>query len=160
MYDMIVDLTQAGRYVQARLGIERREQMTVSGKRKFVVPRLSIEQTVHQLQAGDAAVGAIGAAAVTVATPALAAVPVAAPVVSDEIADAEVVDDELLELEDMLRADARNYGWDEERYVAAVRRQTADDRERMRVCSSKVRAEQLVPMAIKPDGSVQWGVPS
>jgi hypothetical protein len=115
---------------------------------------------VHQLQAGDAAVGAIGAAPVPVATPALAAVSVAAPVVSDEIADAEVVDDELLELEDILRADARNYGLDEERYVAAVRRQTGDDRERMRVCSSKVRAEQLVPMAFKPDGSVQWGVPS
>jgi hypothetical protein len=156
MYDMVIALTQAGQFVQARLGMEHREQQTAAGKRKFVVPRLSIEQTALQLQAGEAGVTAISASP-TVAAPALPPAPTPTlAAVQDDIADGEIVDDELLDLEGKMRADARNFGMDENRYVTAVMRQANGDKDRMRACIASVRAGTLVPVGFQPNGTIQW----
>lgn len=152
MYDMIIQLAERGGMLQAMLGIERREQRTAAGKRNFVVPRLTIVQTVQQLQAGGAAAGAI-----TVGSE-LPSLPAAPSVVepADDIVDAEIVDPALLEVEADLRADATYFGLDPELYVRAVRRQADGDVVRMRGCVDKVRANVLVPLGLLPDGKVQW----
>lgn len=152
MYDMIVQLAERGGLLQAMLGIERREQRTASGKRNFVVPRLTLVQTVEELQTGGASALAISAAG-SPSLPALAPGPVE---VSDDIVDAEVVDPAMLEVEGRLRADALNFGLDPELYVEAVRRQADNDVKRMTACSDRVRNDVLVPIGFTADGKVQW----
>lgn len=154
MHDMIQHLAQSGRLVEARLAIVPRERMTPTGKRKFVVPQLSIATTLDALAAGQTGAPAL-------APPAAAALPSAqSPSVAsdDEVVDAELVDDELLEIETKLRADAHNFGLDADLYVAAIRRQTGGDRARMLVCLEKVRAGLLEPTGFA-DGQVTWAKP-
>ncbi len=174
MADLISTLQGSGQMVQATLGVERRDEMVMGKKQSFVVPKLAIKQTVLELQTGaaDAAALALNGSPVAALgsgeTSTAAGFDVLAkerqwgelvPSNADGIEDAEVVDDELLELEARLRADGRQFGIDPERYLAAVRRQTNGDRERMADCSAKVRAELLVPLGLAGDGSIQWGIP-
>ena len=174
MADLISTLQGSGQMVQATLGVERRDEMVMGKKQSFVVPKLAIKQTVLELQTGaaDAAALALNGSPVAALgsgeTSTAAGFDVLAkerqwgelvPSNADGIEDAEVVDDELLELEARLRADGRQFGLDPERYLRAVKAQCQGDRERMRDCSAKVRAEQLVPLSFTGDGSIQWGIP-
>jgi len=164
MYDFIVQLGQQGKMVNALLGVERREQPTVVGKRSFVVPRLSIDQSALELQAGSANVGAIGAAPQAVATPALPAAPrdqqddiedeFGMP--DDDVQEAEIIDDELLAIEAKLRDDATNFGLDPDRYVGAIKKAAEGDRTRMTAASDMVRAEAITPLGFGSDGKIQW----
>ncbi len=164
MYDFIVQLGQQGKMVNALLGVERREQPTVVGKRSFVVPRLSIDQSTLELQAGSANVGAIGAAPQAVATPALGSgVPLLAAsdeifdrIVGDDVEEAELVDDELLAIEARQREDAANFGLDADRYVGAIKKAAEGDRTRMTAASDMVRAETITPLGFGSDGKIQW----
>lgn len=168
MYDLILQLGAQGQMVQALLGVERREKATVVGKRSFVVPRLSIAQSILELQAGHAAVGAIAAPSQPVATPALgpaASFDVLAkqdawgdlvPSNADDPVDAEVIDDELLELEQRLRDDARQFGLSEDRYVSAIKLACANDRERMAAASAKLRAGAIEPLGFDALNKIQW----
>lgn len=172
MYDFIVQLGQQGKMVNALLGVERREQPTVVGKRSFVVPRLSIDQSALELQAGSANVGAIGAAPQAVATPALPsgespamtdAMTKTLPAYEggdggfdDEPIDAELIDDELLAIEAKLRDDATNFGLDPDRYVGAIKKAAEGDRTRMTAASDMVRAETITPLGFGSDGKIQW----
>lgn len=166
MFDLIVALGQRGQMVQALLGVERREQPTVVGKRSFVVPRLSIQQSALELQAGDAGIHAITAGSQAVATPALPSGTSNVPseddyfdaVDDDEIAEAEVVDDELLAIEQRLRDDATNFGLDPDRYVAALTKTTNGDRARMSLASERVRGEEIVPVGFAANGTIQWQI--
>lgn len=166
MYDLIVQLGQQGKMVNALLGVERREQPTVVGKRSFVVPRLSIEQSALELQSGAAVVGALSAASPPVATPALPAGPRDQQddiedefgIPDDDVEDAEIVDDELLAIEKRLRDDATNFGLDPDRYIVAIKKAAEGDRVRMTSASDKVRAETIVPLGFTPDGKIQWKV--
>lgn len=165
MADLIANLQGTGRMVAATLGVERRDEMVMGRKQSFVVPKLAIKQTALELQQGqaDASALALGGAPM----PALAAAPTVAAREQaiedqfgipdgDEIDDAEVVDDELLALEAKIRADGRQFGLDPEQYLTAVRRQSENDRARMADCSQQVRADLLIPVSFRADGSVQW----
>jgi len=155
MHDFIQELAKQGRLVEARLAIVQRERMTPNGKRKFIVPQLFLNTTLDGLAAGVTGAPALSA-------PAASALPPAPPSLGasdDEVVDAELVDDELLDLEDKLRADARNFGLDPDLYVLAVRQQTAGDRTRIRACLDKVRSGQLEPSGFA-DGRVVWITPS
>ena len=163
MFNMITSLTAQGQMLQAVLGIEKRQQVRAGRTRHFVVPRLSIEQTALQIEAGGAVAGALntGTSPVATAPAALNAAPSpVATLVDDEPVEAELVDDELLEVEGLLRADATNFGLDEARYVAAISHQVGGDRARMRACSVKVRAGELQPVGFTQEGTVQWINPS
>ena len=163
MFKMITSLTAAGQMLQATLGIEKRQQIRAGKTRHFVVPRLSIEQTAHQIEAGSAVAGALNAGGQTVAT-APAALNPGPPAVDaspsnddddDEPIDAELVDDELLEIEKLLRADALNFGLDPARYVDAVRAASRDVAQ-MANCSAKVRAGKIEPAGFTQEGGIQW----
>lgn len=155
MYDMIVTLGQQGTMVRAVLGVDRREQQTHNGKRNYVVPRLGIEESVLQLQQGMANADRILAAGDAIATPALPAPAPAPDPQDDDITDAVLVDDELHEIEDALRADARNFGLDPDRYVSLLHHSTNSDRTKMRNASVRVRAGEFEPIGFTATG-IQW----
>lgn len=176
MYDFIEQLGNQGKMVDASLSIEKREQMTPVGKRNFVVPKLSVDMSVLQIQAGMATAGAIQAAqAPTTAAPALAAGPephsdtpeTSQGNVEDGIVDAEIVSDDELDAIERLRADAANFGLDPDRFVAAIRagieatpHADFDTAHRMHVASTKMRNSLLVPVGFTPEGRVQWADPT
>lgn len=168
MADAISTLQGTGRMVGATLGVERRDEMVNGRKQSFVVPKLAIKQTALELQQGHADASALALNGTPM--PALGAgdrVLVTnqtntddfVGIVGDEIVDAEVLDDELVELEARLRADGRQFGLDPDRYLAAVRRASKDDRDKMANCSAQVRAELLIPLSFRADGSIQWARP-
>jgi len=154
MYDLIQELNRRGHMADAVLSVERREKQTPTGKRNFVVPRLAVRTSVEELQSGTP-VGSIG----TGPHSALSVVPElnAGVQVGDQIdiVEAEVISEELLEVEARLRADAANFGLDEDMYVEAVKAQTDGEIARMRVCSDKVRAEVIEPIGFA-NNRVQW----
>lgn len=160
MYDLIQQLSSRGHMVDAVLSVEQREKQTPTGKRNFVVPRLAVRTSVAELQSGTT-VGAIGTGAHSPVSglPELTTGPVEirtdGKATTIEVVDAEVVTPELLEVEARLRADASNFGLDEDAYVEAVKAQTGGDIERMRTCSDKVRAETLEPIGFA-NNRVQW----
>jgi hypothetical protein len=174
MYAMIEQLGQEGKMVDASLTVEKREQMTPVGKRNFVVPKLSIDQSILAIQAGLATAGALTAApAPTTLAPALPAAPkqhsdtpeLAQSNVEDDIVDAEVISEEEIDAVMRLRADATYFGLDPERFIAAIRAaidaqptdsSTAD---RMLVASHKMRNNVVTPVGFHPDGRVQWTKP-
>lgn len=156
MFDLIQTIAATGRMVEARLAVERRERMTPAGKRKFVVPRLSIAQTLDSLALGapaPSAAGQLGPASAP-ALPVSSVPPQAEPI------DAEILDDELLELEAKLAADANQFGLNPQAYIDAVRAQcqddpTKDERTRIRACIQAVRSGQLEPSNVV-GGRVVW----
>lgn len=159
MADFIEQAAATGRLIEARLAVERRERMTPAGKRKFVVPRLSVAQTLDSLALGAAAPSAANAIGPASAPSPLVALepPKAEPI------DAEILDDELLELEQKLAADANQFGLSPQAYIDAVRAQcqddpTKDERERIRACISAVRGGIIEPANIV-GGRVQWVKP-
>lgn len=154
MYDMIVALAQSGQFVQAMLGVEKREQRTAAGKRNFVVPRLTIVQSAAELQAGGTS------PTLTTGGRVLNELPVAPTVAAEpEIVDAEIVNPLFLEVETRLRDDAANFGLDPDRYVRAIALAVGGDIDRMRSCSEKVRSDKLIPLGFTDNGRVQWGQP-
>jgi hypothetical protein len=84
MAGVIDNIAQGGSLVKAKLGIEKRIQMTPAGKRNFVVPTISLELTPEQMLSGSADITALNAAPEP-----LPALPAPAPV--DDIIDAEIV---------------------------------------------------------------------
>ncbi len=171
MADAISTLQGTGRMVGATLGVERRDEVFNGRKQSFVVPKLAIAQTALELQQGHADASALalnGTPMPALGTGVAAGFDVLAkereygelvPSNADEIVDAEVLDDELVELEAKLRADGRQFGLDPDRYLAAVRRASKDDRDKMANCSAQVRAELLIPLSFRADGSIQWARP-
>lgn len=152
MYELIQTIAARGGLVDALLRLERRERVTPTGKRNFVVPSLAIAQSVDELMIGTAnpAVAALSA-------PPMPALP---PSLSDDDRDdepveAELIDDELLALEELLRADARNFGLDENIYVSAVKAQVDYDRSRIQSCIDRVRTGALEPTGFH-QGRIVW----
>lgn len=184
MFDLITELGAKGQMVNARLGIDKRTQPTKKGIRHFVVPRISIAQTVLELQHGLAATS-LGSGVAT-ASPALGAapVPIDTPTpcehcggfhastidcqrweADDEIEDAVIVDDELVAIETSLGEDAVNFGLDPARYVRAIRATVgatdevdAEQRRRMRDASHRVRDGAITPLGFDAGGRIQWQV--
>jgi hypothetical protein len=163
MYALISEAAVQGRMIEAVLSVERREEQTPRGKNNFVVPRLAVRNTVHELMAGTSTPALSGPT-----MPALAAgdpdeqrrteYPTSTPM-DDDIVDAEIIDPEELEVEALLRADATNYGIQPDAYVAAVRGTAKDDDVvgHMRKCSVAVRAGKIEPLGLK-QGRVDWQV--
>jgi hypothetical protein len=176
-HELIHTMQESGRMVDAVLSIESRERMTPTGKRKFKVPKLSVKNTPLQIAAGAAslAVGA-GAPGSGLTVPSLGSgVPVHVGSYSDGpprtdsedleydgITEAEIVSDEELEVIELLKADARNFGLSEDAYVAAIRAGSTDEvtgqlsLERFRQYSQKVRDGEIKPLGLKANGRVQW----
>lgn len=152
MHDLIQSLAAQGRLVEARLSIVQRERMTAAGKRKFIVPQLSIATTLDGLAAGQTG-------APQLAGPAPAALPSAVlpPESIDDavVVDAELVDEELEALMVKLRADARNFGLDEYLYADAVAASVGNDKARIQACLDQVRSGQLEPTGFD-NGRVTW----
>lgn len=163
MHDLISALGARG-LAQAKLGIDQRTKQTITGKRNFVVPTLSIVQTALEIQQGMASVGAIGAGMnpVPAMNPAVAALGagVAQAPPEDDIADAEVIDDELVGLEGELRKAAEFFGLDSERFLVAMRRGeteiNAERREAWRVALQKMSANVIAPIGFTDRGTIQW----
>lgn len=157
MFTMLTQLAQQGRMLDAVLSIERRERMTPTGKRKFVVPRLAVRSTVLEMAAGGGTL-AIGPAH---SMPNLSAPALSAPraLVDDEPIDAEIIDDELLELEGKLRADAENFGLNPDQYVTAIKARAVTDgqldRAKVRNVIAAVREGRTKPIAFDK-GVVVW----
>jgi hypothetical protein len=153
MFELIATMGANGKLVQALLGMEQRKQTTAGQTRNFVVPKLSLENTVLELQAGHA-----NALTVRADGPSIAAVPPMAAISAgdNEVVDAEVIDDELLQIEALLSADAENFALPVERYITAVKAQAGGDREKMRKCSAQVRAGAFEPVGFQANGRVQW----
>ena len=154
MFDLIVSLVDSGKLVSAMLSVERRSKMSGGQKRNYVVPKLSITQTPQELAAGANQLQLAESA------PQVPALPAGQ---HEDIVEAELVDDDLLEIEELLRADARYFGLDEDRFVRALRRSidavgsaTDEQRVRLRNASARMRSGELAPEGFKPDGSIQW----
>ncbi|MCB1899602.1 MAG: hypothetical protein KDH16_09940 [Rhodocyclaceae bacterium] len=150
MVEFIAAAAGQGRLVRALLGIEARKKVVAGRTKHFQVPTLTVMESFDQLNelASANTRPALGPAGEpTLALPSGTEV---------EIVEAEMIDDELLELEEKLRADARNFGLQEEPYVAAVKAGAANDRARIKACIDLVRNGHLVPLMIQPNGRVQW----
>ena len=169
MYEMIVALGERG-MVQAILSMEQREKVVTTGRgaqtRHFVVPRLSIAQTVHELASGGSHVGALGPATPTT-QPALGPAAEIGTDTADEpntgterpdddIVDGDIVTERQLEVEAELASCAEYFGLDEQRFIRAVGRTAKDDLDRMAKAAEKMRAGELAPLGFYPDGSIQW----
>jgi hypothetical protein len=176
MFDMIAQLQGTGRMVRALLSIEHRRQKVFGRTQDFVVPKLAIEQTALELQAGQAdASAALSSGHAAPTAPALGSggadrtfdfeFPEMNPA-DDDIVDAEVIDEAELDARERLAADARNFGLDPERFVSAVLAGIAADPndtptvDRMLTASSRMRAGTLVPLGFRADGRVDWQVPT
>lgn len=169
MVNVITQLQQTGMMVQAQLGVDVRETMKNGRKKNFVVPRLGMIDTPIAIQQGLASVGALTTGGTRLALSAGSpAAPAPAPAASnnyvdEEIVEAEEIDDDLLEIEELLSADARNFGMDADRFIAAIKKQVAkhpedERRTRMRNASSRMRAGEITPLGIQANGTLSWKV--
>lgn len=169
--EMIAALHQSNPIVQARLKLAKRSTVTPTGRKKnFVVPELSIVQSIHELQAGaaDAAArlttGGTGMAAlnpgepVSTSTPDVESVPVV-----DDVIDAEIIDDDEQAIRNVLAGDAAQFGLNPELFLRAVYRTVdargaLDDnqRDRLRRLHDRIVAEEIEPIGFGADGRVQW----
>lgn len=164
MYDMINAVHQRGSMIDAMLSIQSEERMTPTGKRNFKVPKLSVRNTLLEVAAGAAGLQIGQGSGATV--PALGSgtrLPDYPEFdVDTDIAEAEIVSDEEIEVIELLRADAVNFGLDADRYVAAIRAGSTDEVsgalnvERFREYSTRARAGQIVPLGFKTNGRVMW----
>lgn len=152
MFEMLQACAQKGIMLDAVLSVERRERVTPTGKRRYVVPRIATRNTVLELAAGG---GALQPALGAPAPLELASPPVLFASVDDEIADAEVVEPERLEVEALLRGDAENFGLNPTAFVNAIVASTDGDLELMRKASASVRAGLFEPLTIV-GGVVKW----
>lgn len=161
MFEMIVQMSQSNRLIQAMLSVDQRERQTPTGKRNFVVPRLSIAQTAYELVGGTSAVAALGSGAApeVVVQPALAP----APPIDDNIIEAEEMDDELMGLELELSSMADYFGLDPDRFNRAIRQQigagsttSPEQRQRIRVAIERMKDGSLAALGFTPQGAIQW----
>lgn len=178
MYDMIDTLAEQGQMVRALVSVESRTSMVRGKRQHFVVPKLTIAETVLQLQAGQANAAALSSGHAAPTAPALGsghmddAMNRTLPhheyreLADDDIVDAEVIDEAELAVIELLEADAKNFGLDPKRFVQAVRagiEAAPNDTptvERMAAASARMRAGALVPLGFRSDGRVDWQVPT
>lgn len=173
MYDLVMGVNAAGGMVQAVLGRQVREKMVNGRLSSFVMPVLSVRQTLLEIQQGMASAGAlaagdpnvlaIGTGSTHSPSPEPQGAAAGAPDVDDDIVDGLVVDEELELIEDGLRSDARQFNLDPERFVTAMQRAVAGDalevqKSRLRAARSKMGRGELVPLGFNADGSVRWPV--
>lgn len=165
MHDLIVALGQKG-IVTARLGIEKRSKATVSGTRRFVVPRLSLMHTPEQIQlgmAGIAAISASGQASTMGGLPVATAGALGTGTVTadEDIAEAEVLDDDLLDIEAKLKDAATHFGLDADRFVHAIElgkdlAAGGEGRKRLREAIQRMRDGHIAPLGFSERGLIQW----
>jgi hypothetical protein len=173
MFDMIEALTESGQMIRATLGIDSRSKVVRGRKQQFVVPRLAIEQTALEIQAGAAAANSLGTGQPVATAPALGAGPTVADHEQafedeygipdgDEIVEAEIISEEETAATNRLRDDAKYFTLDPDRFVAAIRASIEampDDRataDRMLLASERMRNNEIRPVGFQPDGRVQW----
>jgi len=143
----IIEALSADRMLPAQLSIERRTQATPGRrKRNFVVPRLELMVSARELQTGIGGPSPIAA----IEAPSMPALSAAEP----DIVDAELYEEPAIHAR--LREDAANFGLDGARFIAAMRRATNDDVDRMTKASSMMRNDALTPIGFNADGSIQW----
>jgi len=171
MVEVIEMMAAQGQMVHAKLGIQKRTQQTVAGKRNFVVPTVSIAHTAQEMLEGSAGVRALSIGAPS-ATAALSAGPtpaLSAASIDDDIIDAEVVSEYtglLGQYSEQLDALAREHNVNPERLVHGVFQQVGiteythapeeDQLARIRQAISLISAGTIRPIGFNPDGSVIW----
>lgn len=152
MHDFIQAAAVQGFLVEARLSVVQRERMTAAGKRKFIVPQLSVNASLDGLAAGVTGAPALAGPAPAALTPAVSSLESIDDAV---VVDAELIDDELEALEKKLRADARNFGLDEHLYAQAIVSSVGADKTRIQACLDQVRSGRLEPTGFD-NGRVTW----
>lgn len=141
MHALMLGIAQRGGMVDAVLSIEKRERITPTGKKKFVVPRLATRMTANELLSGQGVV-ALDA-------------PRQRELTAGEPIEAEIIDDELAAIERDLADDANYFGLDARLYIAAVKAQAKNDRDQMRKCHQQVRDGERAALGFK-QGRIEW----
>lgn len=160
VYSMVEAFAQQGKMLNAELVLDKRSTVTPTGrKRNFVVPIITLTDTVHEIASGQSDVrNAITAGGERKALP-LASTPEP----DDAVIEAEVVSDDELAVRQSLSSDARQFGLDPEQFIVAVYAQigaegalTEQQIERLRTLHTRVMNEELEPIGFNPNGFVDW----
>jgi hypothetical protein len=147
MFEMVRNLHEGGRFVNALLSVEQRTDITGGQTRQFVVPKISVVESPLEIQQGAAVTGAISAGGTREL----------APTTRGELVTGELVDgDDITMIIGLLRADAEQFGLDPDRFVAAL--ETAPGG--IDAHGARVHAD-IVGMKIEPrgfdgDGRITW----
>jgi Recombination directionality factor-like len=154
MIELIENLQPTG-MVLAELTLEKRTAQ--QGRKKFVVPKVSMANTPSELADGKAALGAL----VELALPPAAA-PSGTLALPRGDAEAELIieDAEVIELPAQYAdvADcADHYGVDAKRLWNAINSVAAGDEARIADAIHKMKQGTIQPIGFFPDGRVQWG---
>lgn len=160
VYEMIEAFAQQGRMLNAELVLDQRSTVTPTGrKRNFVVPTLTLTDTVHEIAAGNADVRV----SISAAGEPLAIEAPEVEVIDTDIVEAEIISDAEMAVRASLVSDATQFGLDPDRFVAAVYAQLGADGalddaqiERLVKLHRRIMNEEIEPTGFGQDGRLTW----
>lgn len=152
MVDLVHAVSQGG-MVQAQLGISKRQKIANGRKSHFVVPTITLANTVVELASGQASVAALAAGTPVVDQPALSAPPSLEE--DDGVIEAELVDEREYALNQRADSCADRYGMDRRRFWSGIMIVASDDLDRVEKGITMIENGYLEPVGFDSDGKLQ-----